>query len=423
MKKSVIVLFILFIGTALSAIAGFATKIIIARNTTPEVFGNYSTILATITTLMPLCGFGIQQYWLKTFGQHGAYGVIWIKPSLIFVAISSITIFIILILWFMLTLDSYYIKLSAMVLTFIVFNNVGAELLNSTLQLEAKYNWLAIWQLFQSSFLLVGICILLYVFGGKLTELNISIIQSLISCIVVLSIIPVIAKFIRSQREKISIDQLIIYQKEFSPNVLNIMKEAFPFGVAGLFYLIYYQFGIVFIRQMLGAKEAGFYGVAFTFLSASLIVPGVIYQKFLLPKLHSWAYHDREKFIQSYIYGNYVMLVLGILGLISLWFLAPYIVPLLFGDEYEAAILIVQIMAINIPIVYVASSAGSLLVTQDHMKTKVYYMGAAALMSLILTPILITFFGIYGAIYTNIASNIFICILYFNAVKARIINE
>nr|WP_281492466.1 oligosaccharide flippase family protein [Wohlfahrtiimonas chitiniclastica] len=421
MKKSVIVLLILFIGTALSAIAGFATKIIIARNTTLEVFGNYSTILAIITTLMPLCGFGIQQYWLKIFGQHGAYGIIWIKPSLLFVAISSITIFIILILWFMLTLDSYYIKLSAVILTFIVFNNVGAELLNSTLQLEAKYNWLAIWQLFQSSFLLIGICILLYVFGGKLTELNISIIQSLISCVVVLSIIPVISKFIRSQREKIIIDQLITYQKEFSPNVLNIMKEAFPFGVAGLFYLIYYQFGIVFIRQMLGAKEAGFYGVAFTFLSASLIVPGVIYQKFLLPKLHSWAYHDREKFIQSYIYGNYVMLVLGILGLISLWFLAPYIVPLLFGDEYEAAILIVQIMAINIPIVYVASSAGSLLVTQDHMKTKVYYMGAAALMSLILTPILITFFGIYGAIYASIISNMFILSIYYYKVRKSIL--
>lgn len=423
LRKNILSISFLFLGTALSALAGFLTKVIIARNSSPEVFGNYSTLLMTITTLAPLCGFGIQQYWLKVFGQHGVYGVIWVRSSLEFVILSSLFIFTTLNIWFYLTLDSTYLKITASILTFIIFNSVGSELFNSTLQIEGKYGYLSIWQLFQASFLLVSIFVLIHLFNTPLTELNISITQASISVIVALSIIPFIALFIRHQYKLVDIQQLEAFKKQFSPSIFKIIKEAAPFGIAGLFYLIYYQFGIVFVRQILGATEAGYYGAAFTFLSASLLVPGIIYQKFLLPKLHRWAYHDREKFIQSYIYGNYIMLTLGIIGLIALWLLAPYIIPMFFGDDYLPAIPIVQLMAINIPIVYVASSAGSLLVTQEHMKTKVYYMGISALISLILNPILILQFGVYGAIYTNIISNILILILYIRAVKRRVLNE
>lgn len=423
LKKGALSLAILFLGSALSALAGFITKIVIARNTSPEIFGNYSTILTTITTLAPLCGFGIAQYWLKVFGQHGAYGIIWVKQSLIFVSISTITIFCILMIWFMLTLDSNYLKIAALILTFIIFNNVGAELLNSTLQIEGKYTALSIWQLFQSSFLLITIGILLYIFKTPLSEFNISVSQSLVAVCVAIGIIPFITHFIRNRYKEINQSQLKLLQLEYSPNVFNIMKEAAPFGVAGLFYLIYYQFGVVFVRQILGPTEAGYYSVAFVFLSASLIIPGVIYQKFLLPKLHRWAYHDREKFIQSYVYGNYIMLGLGVIGLISLWILAPYIIPIFFGEEYNTAIPIVQTMAINIPIVYVASSAGSLLVTKNHMKTKVYYMGFTAILSLVISAPMILYFGVLGAVYTNIFSNLIICILYFRAVQKKVIYE
>lgn len=420
-KKGTIALAILFLGTALSAIAGFLTKIVIARNTTPEIFGNYSTILTTITTLAPLCGFGIQQYWLKTFGQHGSYGVIWIRPSLIFVTISTLLIFIILVCWFIFTLNVTYLTISAIILCFILFNTVGAELLNSTLQIEGKYSYLSIWQLFQASFLLISISILIYGFNIPLTEMNISITQASIASIVAIAIIPFIKRFINKQKQLSDTKKLTTYQKEYNPKISNIIKEAAPFGVAGLFYLIYYQFGIVFVRQMLGATEAGYYSVAFAFLSASLLIPTVIYQKFLLPKLHRWAYHDRKKFIQSYIYGNYAMLALGLLGLITLWLLAPYIIPLFFGNKYDAAIPIVQIMSINIPIVYVASSAGSLLVTKDHMKTKVCYMGISALISLILSAPLIHIFGTNGAVYTNIICNSFLLMIYFYKVHKSII--
>lgn len=422
-NKNITALFSLFFGTVLSAIASILTTIIIAKNTTVEVFGNYSAILAIITTFTPLCGFGIAQYWLKLFGQHGSYGIIWIKKSLIFVSISTLFVFTILITWFYLTSDTKYMILVSIILSFILFKRVSIEITNSILQIDGKYIPLSMWQFFNTSLVLFIILASIYLFSTSLDELKIVVFYFITVIATLIISVFLIVNFIKKHKNKIDLDKSIELKKEYNPRIMKIFKESAPFGFAGLFYLIYYQFGVVFVKYLEGAEAAAHYTVAFTFLTAALLVPSVIYQKFLLPKLHRWAYHDKAKFIKSYYYGNYIMLALGILGFLFLWFFAPYFVNLFFGEKYNSSIHLVQIMAINIPIVYLASSAGSLLVTQSHMKTKVYYMGSSAILSIILIIPMINYFNTVGAIYTNIVCNIFILSIYFYKVKKDILRE
>lgn len=420
-NKNIIALFSLFVGTALTAIVTILTTIIIARNTTTEVFGNYSAILATITTFAPLCGFGIAQYWLKLFGQHGFYGILWIKKSLIFVSISTLLVFILLIIWFSTTSETSYLILVSIILTFFIFKRVSLEIINSILQIQGKYIYLSIWQFIHTSLVLIIVLYLVYFTNISLNELKIVIIQFFTVIVTLAMSIYLLFNFIKKYKKNIKLRKLVNLKNEYKPSVNKIFKESAPFGFAGLFYLIYYQLGVVFIRYIEGAEASAYYTVAFTFLTAALLVPSVIYQKFLLPKLHKWAYHDKEKFEKSYYYGNYIMLTLGILGFLFLWFFAEYFVNLFFGERYDSSIQLVQVMAINIPIVYLASSAGSLLVTQEHMKTKVYYMAVTAIISLVLIIPMINYFGTIGAIYTNIICNIFILTIYFYKVKKDIL--
>lgn len=421
LNTNIVALFSLFVGTALTAIASILTTIIIARHTTTEVFGNYSTILAIITTFTPLCGFGIAQYWLKLFGQHGSYGMIWIEKSIIFVSISTILVFTILASWFYLTSETTYMFLVSVILSFILFKRVSMEITNSILQIDSKYLSLSIWQFFNTSLVLFIILAYIYLFSISFDELKIVIIYSITVVITLLISLFLILNFIKKHKNNIDQNRLIKLKEEYNPQITKIFKESVPFGFAGLFYLIYYQFGVVFVKYIEGSEASAHYTVAFTFLTAALLVPSVIYQKFLLPKLHKWAYHDKAKFIKSYYYGNYIMLILGILVFLFLWIFAPYFVNLFFGERYNSSISLVQIMAINVPIVYVASSVGSLLVTQEHMKTKVYYMGISAIISIILIIPMINYFGTVGAIYTNIICNIFILIIYFYKVKRDIL--
>ena len=146
-SKNLIALFSLFVGTALTAVASILTTIVIARNTTTEIFGNYSAILATITTFAPLCGFGIAQYWLKLFGQHSSYGSLWIDNSLKFIIISTSLVFTSLIIWFYFTTETQYLFLTSILLSLIVFKSFSTEIINSVLQINSKYIVLSIWQL------------------------------------------------------------------------------------------------------------------------------------------------------------------------------------------------------------------------------------------------------------------------------------
>lgn len=423
MGDSLFALLYLFVGTGLSAILAFATQVLIARHTSPTIFGNYSAILATITTLAPLCGFGIAQYWLKIFGQHGDAGIAWVQRSIRFTFLTTACISLLLVAWFFLTQETAKLAFAGMVLTLIVVNKVLIELLNSVLQIERRYRSMAIWQFFQHASFIFAIVLAVYISGAALDILTISTAQTVAALLMALAMLPTIRNFIRIKHNTLSIDggsASIVANVNIT--LFDIAKEAAPFGVSGLFYLIYYQLGVVFVRHLVGAEAAGYYSVAFTILTATLLVPAVIYQKFLLPKLHRWAYHDRNLFVQSYKLGNYAMLILGIMVFVLTWVLAPIAITRLFGEEYRNAIPLIRVMAINIPIVYVASSAGSLLVTQDHMKTKVVYMGMSALLSLMLSAPMIFAFGVYGAVYTNIICNAFILLIYFYKVQKDLVS-
>ena len=417
--KDIYHLLSLLIGTIFSMIAGFLVRVLLARNSSVETFGNYSSILTIITTFAPLCGFGVAQWWLKVSGQYGIAGFSYIRKSLGLVVLSTCVVFTFLCIWFLLSLKGSLLIMS-LFLASILINTVISGLAASTFQLQGKYTLLSIWQFMQSSTILVIASLFWLFFNEDFTEINIGIfyfINSIVFC--VFSFI-IIQKYFINQISLCLQNNITLCGLE-KYNAYEIIKEVLPFGIAGLFYLIYYQLGIVFVRYFEGAEAASYYTVAFSFLSVAIAIPSVIYQKFLLPKLHRWAYHDRKKFLQSYTYGNYLMIILGCLCGLGLWLLAPYFILWFFGDKYLPAIPLVQLMAINIPIVYLASSAGSLLVTRDHMKTKVVYMGISAIISLILNPSLILEFGIQGAVYANIISNTFILIIYFYKVKKSIL--
>ena len=69
-KKAFNALALLWLGTLIGAGLAFLTQIILARKLGSEYFGMFSAVLAMVTLVTPLAGFGISQLWLKVFGQE-----------------------------------------------------------------------------------------------------------------------------------------------------------------------------------------------------------------------------------------------------------------------------------------------------------------------------------------------------------------
>jgi O-antigen/teichoic acid export membrane protein len=174
---------------------------------------------------------------------------------------------------------------------------------------------------------------------------------------------------------------------------------------------------------MSGDEQAGFYNIGFVILSAIYIFPSALYQKYLMPKFHRWANHDRNRFYDVYQKGNIVMLILGIIISVVIFASSDFFIPLLFGAQYVKSIELVNILALTLPFYLVAFSVASTLVTQEHMKRKVIYMGLVALFNVILNLILIPIYQAKGAAIATVVSNALLLAIYYYAANKYVFSD
>ncbi|MCT6276525.1 oligosaccharide flippase family protein [Escherichia coli] len=407
-KKAASHLIILTVGTLLTAFLNFATQIILARHMIPSDFGSFSSAFYLVMTLAPLCGFGIPQFWLKVFGSEGWAGTRFIVPSLIFTAITTSLIIMLLSGWFYYT--EYNKHEFLYLLSFVVLSQVIIELLGAVYQLEENYIAVSLIQLSVISLRFISLIFLFLIFKHLTTD-SVSLIYALDSLIIIIFTYGVFRRIIKKEiklKGHIKNDNI----QSLTINIKDMIKESAVFGIAGVFYMIYFQVNIILVKYFISPIDAGYYSVAFLFISAAILLPTVTYQKYLLPKLHRWAYQDLKKLKNVYKYGNISMFLFGVVVSILIWFLCPMIVSSLFGEKYMSSIKLIRFLSLSIPIIYLASNSGAILVTKNNMQAKVKIMFVASFISLLVFFVTFRNMGVYAGVLATILSNLFICIAY-----------
>ena len=414
-KEALKTVSLLWIGSLLGAACAFFTQVILARQLGPTEFGIFATAFAMVTLLVPLAGFGVAQYWLKVFGQEGWNARRFIPSSFKFIFISSFCVVFALIGWSIFGPHSESLKLMIVILSAYIIGQVSVELVSSKLQLEERYYCLALWQFSPHFIRLVLVAVLFFGLTAWASVVNVAYVYALVATgLVLFGFLSLLQMFKGNFSLKGHVKSAVKFEG-VTPDVKTITSHVWPFGLAGLFHLIYFQSDIILVQYITGLEAAGVYNVAFTIMVAVLLFPGIIYQKFLLPKMHRWANHDRERFYLVYKKGNMIMLLLGLVAMLLIWVIAPWVVPLLFGEAYLAAISLLMILAVSAPVLFVASSMGAVLVTQKRMKEKVKLMGGVALINICLNAALIPHYGGNGAAISTVLSNAFLLYFYYVA--------
>ena len=422
-KQAVKEISLLLISSLLGAGCVFLTQVILARQLGPSDFGLFAAALAMITLLAPLAGFGIAGYWLKAFGQEGWHATRWLPGSFKFTTLSTLIVVLLLVGWAILGPHDALTTTVLLVLTFYVFGQLVVELVSGKLQLEQQYLHLALWQFLPHLARLFLIVVLAY---ATTLILNVEIVAYAYAVVALVIFIVGFVLLLRMYQGKFFLkghsaaEGLEKQNKQDSPGMFQVAVQSWPFGLAGIFYLIYFQSDIIFLKYISGSETAGVYNVAFLVMAVVYLLPNVVYQKFMLPKLHRWAHHDRERFYHTYRVGNVIMVALGIVAMLGIWVVVPWAIPVLFGAEYQGAILLLTILSFAAPIRFLATSVGATLVTQDHMQRKVKYMGAVATLNIILNLALIPAFGAVGAAVATVSSELALLIIYIVSVKANV---
>lgn len=408
----------LSLGTYMGAVLAFITQVLLARTLTPEAFGEFQIAISFILMLTPLASFGVGFFWLRVFGEEGWQALRWIGPSLKFTLLSSATVVIFIFLWAILLPQSEINRNLLLILSFTVIGQAALDLGSAIFQLEERYGRLALWQFLPSFIKFIGLVVLCFFVGAELSAFNAAVVYSSAYLLTIVAGWFTIRKvymgglkLVGHGNEKTSSKVLGV------PSSLNVLSQSWPFGLSGFFYFLYFQSGIVIIGYMLGENKAAQYSVAITILLALYLFPNLVYQKLLFPRICRWINKDKVKLVSLYNRGNMIMLFLGLIAALFIYFFSPYIIPIVFGESYVHAVDVTCVLALSVPFRYLIFSVGSFLASGENMKIKLKYMVWVGLLVPVLGYVSVDKYGFLGFAYVAVLADIVLLYLYYHAVK------
>ena len=395
LRRSLATVSMLGAATASGVVMGFLTQTLLARELGPAGYGLFASSLVTVTMIAPLAGFGMTQFRLKVYGVEGWAAHRWIRPTLRFTVFTTLLAIGLIVGWALIGAPHDGTRFCLLVLTPVILSMLAMDLVGNKLRLEDRYRYMALWQqMIPGTRLAIAAALLLV---PNLTFRFVALGYGAIALLVTLRAWPHMRLMIRDEFDLKGHGPRKIIEPTEEPGVGQLWSQAWAYGVVAVLYPIFFQISTVLLKYLTNDTQAGLYGIALAVMMAIYLIPVTIYQKFLLAKLHRWAAHDKPKFWMVYRKGNLSMFALGLAISISLVVLTPWLVPLVFGHQYQGVVKILMVLALCVPIRFLAVSMGSVLLTEDHMRYRVYAMGVAAAVVVGLDLLLIPRFSALGA--------------------------
>lgn len=410
---------VLWLATAAGAAMVFLAQVLLARRFGPAEYGLFASSLATITLVAPLAGFGLSQFRLKAHGAEGWSAERWQPASARFIAFTSLLAVGGVVVWALAgppvdaATRNMLLLLAPLVLGLLAVEQVGSKL-----RLEERYGALAGWQLLMpSGRLLIA---LLAAASISLPILSVAWGHALLAVLALSLALPQ-WRAMRKGRWALKghgpRDALAV-EAAPQPRAWRLFRQAWPYGVAAALYPVFFQVGTVLLKYLRDDAEAGVFGIALAVMTAIYLFPATVYQKFLLSKLHRWAVHDRVKFRRVYRWGCLAMLASGLAIGGMLAALSGHAV-VLFGRQYEGVAHLLVLLALCVPIRFLSTAIGSVLLTEGQMRYRVGAMLAAALAAVALNLWLIPKHGASGvAMATLAAEALLLAAMYAGARRA-----
>lgn len=370
---------------------------IVSRSLSTSEFGRFSAGLALASIMAPVACYGFSHALLVFYGRKDVdldnWRAIAFKLSCIFALICAALI------------SLYGIKVSpgisslAIYLAFSVYplGQAMFELKGSVYQIDAKYRLLAIWQMAPH---FARLCLILVLVSADLMTRAWQ--ASLCYAFIAIAITYVARS-----------GQPVVELSSARSRVKELFSVSTPYGLASIFNLVYMQSAIVLVALLLGPDDAAHYSLAISIVAATYLLPTVIFQKYLLPKVHRAAGEGKAELRRIYQLGGRAMLACGVLVMLAIWLIADHFVYFAFGARYAATAEILYVLAPSIPLMYLAFSWGCILATERQIRRKVRVMGVVAAVSVALNFALILKFGITGGAYSAIICNFLLAAAYF----------
>ena len=196
-----------------------------------------------------------------------------------------------------------------------------------------------------------------------------------------------------------------------------LLQDSWPLILSGLAIMVYMRIDQVMIKMMLNNKAAGIYAAAVSLSEAWYFIPIVITSSFFpaiinAKKQSEMLYYQRLQKLYD------LMVLLAVAIALPTTFLSPWVIKVLYGDEFLKASGALSIHIWAGVFVFLGVASGKWLLTENFMRLSFYrtFIGAAG--NVILNLILIPLLHLNGAAIGTLLAN-FLAAYFFDAINLK----
>lgn len=204
----------------------------------------------------------------------------------------------------------------------------------------------------------------------------------------------------------------LIFFKTFQINIaIELLKSSWPLIFSSIVVMIYMRSDQIMIKHMIGEYEVGIYSAAVRLSEAFYFIP-VLLSASLFPALLNAKKQSEEQYRQR-LQRLYTFMVWCAISIaLPITFIGNWIVLILFGQDYQEAgeVLIIHIWASIF--VFLGVASGKWLLAENLALIAFSRTLVGAIINVILNFILIPKYGVSGAAFATLVSQIFAALIY-----------
>lgn len=183
----------------------------------------------------------------------------------------------------------------------------------------------------------------------------------------------------------------------------KMLFDSWPQIFSGIAVLIYMRIDQIMLGEMIGDKEVGLYSAALKISEAWYFVPIMIASS-VFPAILRAKSHSQERYYMRLQQLFDLMVLLSISVALPITFLAPIIIDITFGSEYEASASILAIHIWTAIFVFLGVASGKWLLAENSQIISLYRTLMGVVINVILNLWLIPNYGALGAAWATLAA-------------------
>ncbi len=183
----------------------------------------------------------------------------------------------------------------------------------------------------------------------------------------------------------------------------ELLLAGWPVVVSGLLIATYMKVDQVLIGALLTKDQLGHYSVAMRLIDVWQIIPLALVPSFA-PLIAQLKLEGCAPYEKKNVLVFRLVFYVGVAGAAMTALLSPFLVGLLFGEQYAAAVPVVQVAALSLPGMFLGVALGPWVVNEGLMKFSMIRALTGAAVSVGMNLMLLPKLGIIGAALSLVAA-------------------